>query len=146
MGKELTSGNWLFFEMPNFFISFFFLSFFFFFCLFCLLRATLVAHGGSQARGLIGAVATSLRHSNVGSKLRLRPTLQLMASLDPQPTERGQGSNLQPHGSQSDSFLLCHNGNALRCKFLNSFTPPLCPSGLVSLFPGASPCIKLFSL
>ena len=25
----------------------------------------------------------------------------------------GQGLNLQPHGSQWDLFLLCHNGNSL---------------------------------
>ena len=28
----------------------------------------------------------------------LRPTLQLTAALDPQPTKRGQGSNPHPHG------------------------------------------------
>ena len=35
-----------------------------------------MAYGGSQAGGLIGAVATGLRqsHSKVGSELRLRPT------------------------------------------------------------------------
>ena len=40
---------------------------FFFFCLF---RAAPTAYGGSQARGLIGAVAAGLRHShsNTGSK------------------------------------------------------------------------------
>ena len=60
-----------------------------------------MAYGGSQARGLIGAVAASLRqsHSNVGSEPRLRPTPQLTATLDPQPTEQGQRSNPQPHGS-----------------------------------------------
>ena len=38
-----------------------------------LFRAALVAHGGSQARGPIGAVAAGLchSHSNVGSKLHL---------------------------------------------------------------------------
>ena len=43
------------------------------------------AHGGSQDRGPIGAVAESLRHSNsnVGSKLCLPPTPQLMATLNP---------------------------------------------------------------
>ena len=42
------------------------------------------AYGGSQARGLIGAVATGLcqRHSNVGSVPRLQPTPQLTAMLD----------------------------------------------------------------
>ena len=56
-----------------------------FFFVFCPLRATPAAYGGSHARGLIGAVATGLRHShsNIGSELRLRPTPQLMATLDP---------------------------------------------------------------
>ena len=42
------------------------------------------AYGGSQARGPIGAVATSLRqsHSNVGSEPRLQPTPQLTAMPD----------------------------------------------------------------
>ena len=60
-----------------------------------------MAYGASQARGLIGAVATGLcqSHSNVGSEMHLRPTPQLTATLDPQPTEQGQGSNPKPHGS-----------------------------------------------
>ena len=43
-------------------------SFFFFF--FCLFRAAPMAYGGSQARGPIGAGASSLHHSHgsVGSK------------------------------------------------------------------------------
>ena len=43
------------------------------------------AYGGFQARGLIGAVATSLRqsHSNARSKLSLQPIPQLMATPDP---------------------------------------------------------------
>ena len=47
----------------------------FFFFSFCLFRA----YGSSQARGPIGAVASCLyhSHSNVGSKPRLQPTLQL---------------------------------------------------------------------
>ena len=74
----------------------FFLLFFFGFS-----RAPPVAYGGSQTRSLIAAVAVSLRqsHSNAGSELCLRPTPQLTAALDPSPTERGQGSNPQPHGS-----------------------------------------------
>ena len=41
--------------------------------------------GGSQARGLIGAVAASLRqsHSNSGSEPRLQPTPELTATPDP---------------------------------------------------------------
>ena len=65
--------------------------------LFLFLRAALAAHGGSQAKGLIGAVATSLchSHSNAGSELRLQPAPQL---TDPEPTEQGQELNLRPHG------------------------------------------------
>ena len=50
-----------------------------------LFRATPAAYGESQARGQIGAIAASLchSHSNVGSESRLRPTPQLMATLDP---------------------------------------------------------------
>ena len=55
---------------------------FFFFCLF---RATPKAHRGSQARGLIRAIAAGLRqsHSNTRSEPCLRPTPQLTATLDP---------------------------------------------------------------
>ena len=57
----------------------------------------------------IRATASRLRHShsNQGSK-----PPQLMVMQDPQPTERGQGSNLHPHGYQSDSFLLHHKGKS----------------------------------
>ena len=48
-------------------------------------RATPAACGGSQARGLNGAVAIGLgqSHSNAGSKPCLWPTPQLMAMPDP---------------------------------------------------------------
>ena len=44
-----------------------------------------VAYGGSQARGRIGAVATSLcrSHNNAGSEPRLQTTPQLGATPDP---------------------------------------------------------------
>ena len=44
-----------------------------------------MAYGGSQARGLIGAVATGLRHghSNARAKPRLRLIPQLRAMPDP---------------------------------------------------------------
>ena len=73
----------------------------FFFWLFLFLWATPAAYGGSQARGPIGAVPTSLcqSHSNAGSEPRLQPTPQLTATPDRQPTEQGQGPNPQPHGS-----------------------------------------------
>ena len=46
-------------------------------------RAALAAYGGSQARGLIRAVAAGLHHShsNAGSKPNLPPTPQLTATL-----------------------------------------------------------------
>ena len=63
----------------------FFLSFYLLLLLFFAISwAAPVAYGGSQARGLIRAVATGLRqsHSNVGSEPHLQPTPQLMATLD----------------------------------------------------------------
>ena len=62
------------------FSFFLFLSFFL-----CLFRATPKAYRGFQARGQIGAVATSLNHShsNAGSRPLLRPKPQLMAMPDP---------------------------------------------------------------
>ena len=50
-----------------------------------LFRATPIEYGGSQAKGLIRAVATGLyqSHSNEGSEPRLQPTPQLTAMLDP---------------------------------------------------------------
>ena len=64
-------------------------------------RAAPTAYGVSQARGWIGAVAAGLHQSrsNAGSEPSLRPTPQLTATPDPQPTEWGQGLNPQPHGS-----------------------------------------------
>ena len=42
-----------------------------------------MVYGGSQARGLIRAIAASLRHSKEGSEPRLRTTPQLTAVPDP---------------------------------------------------------------
>ena len=59
--------------------------FFSFFVFFAISRAAAAAYGASQARSLIRAVAAILHqsHSNAGSELHLRPTQQLMATLDP---------------------------------------------------------------
>ena len=61
-----------------------FLSFFVFF-FFCLFRAEPAAYGGSQARGLIRAIAAALcqSHNNAGSEPHLQPTPQLTAAPDP---------------------------------------------------------------
>ena len=64
-------------------------------------RATSAAYGSSQARGSDQSCSCpGLQHSygNAGSELHLRPTPQLMATLDPRPTKRGQGLNLHPRG------------------------------------------------
>ena len=55
------------------------------FCLFTISWAAPTAYEGSQARGLIGAVAAGLHqsHSNAGSEPHLQPTPQLMAMPDP---------------------------------------------------------------
>ena len=72
-----------------------------------------------MARGHIWATTASLHHSrrNVESNPHLWPTPQLKATLDPWPTERGQGSNTHPHGYWLDSFPLCHSGNFLLFDF-----------------------------
>ncbi len=53
----------------------FYFIYLFFSLVFCPFRAAPTAYGGSQAQGLIGAVATSLRHShsNTKSEPHLRP-------------------------------------------------------------------------
>ena len=58
---------------------------FYFFVFLPFLGPLPTAHGGSQARGLIRAVATGLRqrHSNAESEPRLQPTPQLTAMPDP---------------------------------------------------------------
>ena len=53
---------------------------------FLLLKGTSAAYGSSQARGQIGVTSASLlhhSHSNVGPKLDLQPTPQVMATPDP---------------------------------------------------------------
>ena len=87
--------------------------FFFFFVFLPFFWATLAAYGGSQARGRIGTVAASLHqsHSNSGSEPHLQTIPQLTATSDPEPTERGQGLNLQPHGSWI-RWPLSHNRNS----------------------------------
>ena len=64
---------------------FYFYLFIYLFTFFAFSRAAPMAYGGSQARGLMGAVATGPRqsHSNAGSEPRLRPTPQLTATPDP---------------------------------------------------------------
>ena len=83
-----------------------FIAFFFLF-VFCLYRGAPLAHGGSQVRGPIGAVAAGLHqsHSHAGFEPRLRPTPQLTATPDLQPTEGGQGLN---HNLMVPSWIRFH--------------------------------------
>ena len=74
-----------------------------------LFRATPTAYGGSQARGRKGA--------SLGI---LDPTATAMP--DSQSTEQCQGWNPQPHGYQSDSFLLHHDWNSNSFVLLLFFT------------------------
>ena len=69
----------------------YFFLYFLFFCLFAISWAAPVIYGGSQARGRIGAVATSLRqsHSNAGSEPRLQPIPQLTATPVINPLSKG---------------------------------------------------------
>jgi len=64
--------------------DFLFLSFFFLVFGFWFFRATPTAYGDSQAMGPIGDITASLcqSHSNARSEPNLRPTPQLMATLD----------------------------------------------------------------
>ena len=77
----LFSQYWKFFWGNNWALFYIclFLSFLLFF------RAIPTAYGGSQARGLIRAVAAGLHdsHSKVGSEPHLQPIPQLMAMPDP---------------------------------------------------------------
>ena len=59
-----------------------------------------MAHGSSQARGPIRAIAAgpSLGHSKKGSGPHQQTAPQLRATLDPGPTKPGQGLNVHPHG------------------------------------------------
>ena len=61
------------------------LSFYSLFLFFVFSGATPAAYGGSQARGLIRAIAAGLHHSHshTRSELHLRPIPQLTATPDP---------------------------------------------------------------
>ena len=104
-GKNLVENFYIYIYWRYWPIMFFFggvfgfgIRLFFFLVFFAISWATPVAKGDSQARGPIGAAATSLHqsHSNVWSEPCLQPAPQLTATPDCQPTEQGQGPNPQP--------------------------------------------------
>ena len=88
-------------------ILFYFIYFYFCFLVFLpvlglLLRHMEVPRPGVESQLSPPAYATAT--AMWGSEPHLQPTPQLMAMPDPPSTEQGQGLNLQPHGSQSDSL------------------------------------------
>ena len=89
---------------------------------FFLFRATSAAYGSSQSRGLIRATAAGLchSHSQARSEPCLRPTLQLTATLDPQPLSGARDWIHNPHGYQSGLPQLSHKGKT--CPFYYSWT------------------------
>ena len=115
------------------------MSCFAFFKIFLLFRAECVAYGSSQARGPIRAPAAGQHHScNIeGSKPHVRPTPQLTAIPDPQPTERGWGLNLHPHGYQSDCFRRITTGTLscfTLCIFFLSIYLSICLPTYLSIY------------
>ena len=98
--------------------------FFLFFCLFAFSRAAPMAHGGSQGRGLIGAVAASLHHShsNARSKPRLWPTPQHTATPDPQPTEQARDGTCILMDTSRVCNPLSHKGTSIFHIFFLSFS------------------------
>ena len=79
--EDETPATYLVSVLQYFSFSLFFLFFVFVF----VFRAVPMAYRSSQARGPIRAAAAGLhhRHSNARSEMYLRPTPQLMATLDP---------------------------------------------------------------
>ena len=84
---------------------------------FCFFRTALRAYGGSQARGLIGAVAAGLHHSHshAGSELRLRPTPQRTA------VSEARDRTLVLMDTSQGLNLLSYNGNSLLFIFIILF-------------------------
>ena len=108
-------------------------NFCFFVSLFCFLGAKPVAHGGSQARGLIRATAADPHHSHrdTRSKPCLRPTPQLTATPDPSPTERGPDRPRKLMDTSQVRSRCVMTGTSLFIAFASSpgiLQPPLnCP-------------------
>ena len=96
----------------------------------CLFRVALVASGGSQARGWIRDVAAGLchGHSHARSELHLQSIHSSWQRLILNPLIEARDRTWKPHGSYSDSFPLCHNGNSLnkRVNFKGTLENKVC--------------------
>ena len=96
----------------------------FFFFLFYPFRAATTVYGGSQARGPNWSCShwptpQPQQHQIQATSATYTTAQGNTRSL----TEWGQGSNLDPHGYQSDLFSLSHNGNSRN----SSYYIHLCP-------------------
>ena len=92
-----------------------------------------VAYGGSQVRGRIRGTAAGLHHSHSTQDLSRvwYATYTTAHSSTRSLTHWGQGSNLCPHGCQSDLFLLSHDGNSsnpFRLRILTAGSAQSCSS------------------
>ena len=103
----------------------FFLIYFLFF-VFLSFRAAPMACGGSQARGLIGAVATGLHHShsNARSELHLQPTPQLTAMPIFNPLSEARDRTCNPMVLRQTRFCCVMTGSLGGWGFRDS---PYCP-------------------
>ena len=107
--------------------------FFFFFSF----KAAPVACASSRARGQIRTTAAGLHHSHGNEESKPH----LPATQDPKPTERGQGSNLHPHGhyggylthwATTETPLLCSYNTELS-SYRNVNTIEITPLSLLGL-------------
>ena len=107
--------------------------FFFFFVFLPFSRATPAAYGGSQAKGLIGR-SCSLRPTPEPQQLGIRAMSATYTTAHGNAgsltTEQGQGSNLRPHSSYSDSLtteprreLLLRHFGVLSCSHFLKMPP-----------------------
>ena len=118
----------LFYFILFYFVLFYYFILFYFILLFYfhLFKAVPTAHGGSQARGGIRAVAAGLRHSHSNSRFQAASAAYTTGHskrqiLNPLSEARDQGLNLHPPGYQSYLFPLSHKQNSFIPVFYKSF-------------------------
>ena len=96
------------------------------FFIFCLFQAIPMAYGGSQARGLIRAVATGLHHTHSNTNLRCICDLP-HSSWKPQilnPLSKATDQTCHPHGSQLDLFPLHHDEKSVFLQIFKKIPVP----------------------
>ena len=91
-------------------VGFLFFGGVFLFLLFLVFTAAPAAYESFQARGQIGATAAGPQHTT--ATWNMRPTLQLMAMQDSQPTDQGQGLKHFLMDTSQIYFRCATNGNS----------------------------------